>query len=191
VPRVRLFTAAALLISGSALVSAVPASSSSCAGALAEAQALSAPQLESSVTCLINEERAKAGLRSVRFNGRLRQAALSHSQDMVRRGYFEHTSPSGKTFVDRITAAGYTRRARRWLLGENLVWGRDSESTPQAMVDDWMGSPPHRANLLRARFREIGVAAVRGTPVDSSDLNGITVSSEYGFRKRIRPLRRR
>jgi uncharacterized protein YkwD len=147
--------------------------------------------LESSVTCLINEERAKAGLRSVRFNGRLRQAALSHSQDMVRRGYFEHTSPSGKTFVDRITAAGYTRRARRWLLGENLVWGRDSESTPQAMVDDWMGSPPHRANLLRARFREIGVAAVRGTPVDSSDLNGITVSSEYGFRKRIRPLRRR
>jgi uncharacterized protein YkwD len=191
VPRVRLFTAAALLISGSALVSAIPASASNCAGAEAEARALSPTQLESSVTCLINEERAKAGLRSVRSSGRLRQAALSHSQDMVRRGYFEHTSPSGKTFVDRITAAGYLRRARRWLVGENLIWGRGIDSTPEAMVDSWMGSPPHRANLLRARFREIGVAAIRGTPVDSSDLNGVTVSSEYGFRKRIRSLRRR
>jgi uncharacterized protein YkwD len=191
VPRVRPFTAAAILVSGSALVSAIPASSSNCAGAEAEAQALSPTQLEASLTCLINEERAKAGLRSVRSSGRLRQAALRHSRDMVRRGYFEHTSPSGKTFVDRINATGYTRRARRWLLGENLIWGRGTESTPQAMVDDWIGSPPHRANLLRARFREIGVAAVRGTPVDSSDLNGVTVSSEYGFRKRIRPLRRR
>jgi uncharacterized protein YkwD len=191
VPRVRSFTAAALLVSGSALFFAIPASSSNCAGAEAQAQALSPTELESSVTCLINQERAKAGLRFVRPSGRLRQAALSHSQDMVRRGYFEHTSPSGKTFVDRITAAGYTRRARRWLLGENLGWGRGIESTPQAMVDNWMGSPPHRANMLRARFRDIGVAAVRGTPVDSSDLNGVTVSSEYGFRKRIRPLRRR
>jgi uncharacterized protein YkwD len=189
VPRVRPFIAAALLVSGSALVFPIPASSFSCAGA--EAQALSPTQLESSVTCLINKRRAKAGLRSVRSNGRLRQAALSHSQDMVRRGYFKHTSPSGKTFVDRIIATGYTRRARRWLLGENLIWGRGTESTPQAIVDDWMGSPPHRANLLRARFREIGVAAVRGTPVDSSALNGVTVSSEYGFRKRIRRLRRR
>jgi uncharacterized protein YkwD len=191
VPRVRSFTAAALLVSGSALVFAIPASSSNCAGAEAEAQTLSPTELESSVTCLINQERAKAGLRFVRSSGRLRQAALSHSQDMVQRGYFKHTSPSGKTFVDRITAAGYTRRARRWLLGENLIWGRGTESTPQAMVDDWMGSPPHRSNLLRASFRDIGVAAVRGTPVDSSDLNGVTVSSEYGFRKRIRPLRRR
>jgi uncharacterized protein YkwD len=191
VPRVRLFTAAALLVSGSALVLPIPASSFSCAGAEAEAQALSPTQLESSVTCLINKQRAKAGLRSLRSSGRLRQAALSHSQDMVRRGYFKHTSPSGKTFVDRIIATGYTWRARRWLLGENLIWGKGTESTPQAMVDDWMGSPPHRANLLRARFREIGVAAVRGTPVESSDLNGVTVSSEYGFRERIRRLRRR
>jgi uncharacterized protein YkwD len=192
VPRVRSFTAAVLLVSGSALAFAIPASSSNCAGAEAEAQTVSPTELESSVTCLINQERAKAGLRFLRSSGRLRQAALSHSQDMVRRGYFKHTSPSGKTFVDRIIATGYARRARRWLLGENLIWGRSTESsTPQAMVNRWMGSPPHRANLLRARFREIGVAAVRGTPVDSSDLNGVTVSTEYGVRKRIRPLRRR
>ena len=173
------------------MVFPVPASSHSCPGAEAEAQALSAAQLESSLTCLINKRRAKAGLRPVRSSARLREAALSHSRDMVRRGYFKHTSPSGQTFVDRIIATGYTRRARRWLLGENLIWGRDRRSTPRAMVNEWLDSRPHRANLLRARFREIGVAAVRGTPVDSSDPNGVTVSSEYGFRKPIRLRRRR
>ncbi|MGH2983815.1 MAG: CAP domain-containing protein [Solirubrobacterales bacterium] len=192
-PRVRPLIAAALLVTGSALVSAGPAAASNCAGADAEAEALSQTHLESTITCLINEERAKAGLRTVRSSGSLRQAALGHSQDMVQNGYFEHTSPSGQTFTDRITKSGYMRGARRWLVGENLVWGSGSQSTPRAMVDGWMGSPPHRANLLRGRFREVGVAAVRGTPVNASDDGGVTVSSEYGFRtgKRFRALHRR
>ena len=56
-----------------------------------------------------------------------------------------------------------------------------------------MRSPPHRANLLRARFREVGVAAVRGTPFNASDDNGVTISSEYGFRagKRVARAARR
>lgn len=190
-PRVRPLIAAALLVTGSAQVSAAPAASS-CADANAEAKALSQTRLESAVTCLINEQRVKARLRSLRPSGRLRQAALGHSQEMVQEGYFEHTSPSGETFVDRIIGTGYARRARRWLVGENLVWGSGSQSTPQALVGSWMGSPAHRANLLRARFREVGVAAVRGTPVDAADYYGVTISSEYGFRgKRFRPLRRR
>jgi hypothetical protein len=45
-----------------------------------------------------------------------------------------------------------------------------------------MNSPPHRANLLRAQFREIGIAAVVGTPVSRLALTGVTVSSEYGYR---------
>ncbi len=162
-------------------------------GADAEAEALSQTQLESTITCLINEERSKAGLRSVRSSGSLRQAALGHSKDMVQEGYFEHTSPSGETFIDRITNTGYMRGARRWLVGENLVWGSGSQSIPRAIVDSWMGSPSHRANLLRARFREVGVAAVRGTPFNASDDTGVTISSEYGFRagkRGVRALRR-
>jgi uncharacterized protein YkwD len=191
VPRVRPLIAAALLLTGSAQVSTPAASASNCAHANAEARALSQTQLESAVTCLINEQRVKAGLRSLRFSGRLRQAALGHSRDMVQEGYFEHTSPSGETFIDRITRTGYLRGARRWLVGENLIWGGGSQSTPQALVGNWMGSPAHRANLLRARFREVGVAAVRGTPVDAADPSGVTISSEYGFRgKRFRRLRR-
>jgi hypothetical protein len=72
--------------------------------------------------------------------------------------------------------------ARSWTVGENLVWGNGPLSTPQALVTAWMNSPPHRENLLRPAFRELGVAALVGTPVSNSDLTGVTVSSEYGYR---------
>ena len=113
---------------------------------------------------------------------------------MINQGYFEHTSPAGLTFIDRIEATGYMRGARSWVVGENLVWGTGPLSTPQALVTAWMNSPPHRENLLRPTFREIGIAAVAGTPVSSGDLTGVTVSSEYGYRTfaaRARRARRR
>ena len=192
-PRLRHLTVGALVVGASALIAVAPAAASSCVGADAEAEELSQTQLETTVTCLINEERAKAGARPVYANGNLRQAGAAHSYDMVSDGYFEHTSPRGRTFIDRISNTGYMRGARRWLVGENLVWGTGSQSSPQVMVDAWLASPAHRANLLRERFREIGVAAIRGTPYDASEKNGVTISTEYGFRtgKRVRPLRRK
>ena len=190
--RLRHFTAGALLVAASALIAASPAAASSCVGADTEAEGLSQTQLEATVACLINEERARAGVRPVHANGNLREAGANHTHDMLVDGYFEHTSPRGRTFIDRISNTGYMRGARRWLVGENLVWGTGSRSTPQAMVDAWLASPSHRANLLRERFREVGVAAARGTPYDAFDEDGVTVSTEYGFRtgKRFRPLRR-
>lgn len=181
-----------MLAAATALIAASPAAASTCVGAETEAEGLSQTELETALACLINEERAKAGVRPVYANGDLRQAGIGHSQEMVSDGYFEHTSPRGRTFIDRISSTGYMRSARRWLVGENLVWGTGSLSSPQAMVDAWMESPAHRANLLRERFREVGVAAVRGTPYDAYDEGGVTVSTEYGFRagKRVRPLRR-
>jgi uncharacterized protein YkwD len=84
--------------------------------------------------------------------------------------------------VDRIESAGYMRGARSWLVGENLVWGSGELSTPANLVRAWMESPAHRANMLRGRFKEIGIGVQRGTPNDASEFNGVTVSSEYGFR---------
>jgi len=101
---------------------------------------------------------------------------------MISEGYFEHTSPSGLTFIDRIDDTGYMHGARSWQVGENLVWGTGPLSTPLALVAAWMNSPPHRENLLGPAFREIGIAAVAGTPVSRNDLTGVTVSSEYGYR---------
>jgi uncharacterized protein YkwD len=193
VPRLRHLTAGVLAVTATALIAAAPAAASSCVGADIEAAGLAQTELESAVVCLINEQRANAGVRPVRTHGSLRQAAAGHSNEMVQDGYFEHTSPSGRTFIDRISNTGYTRGTRRWLVGENLVWGSGSQSTPQSMVEAWMGSPAHRANLLRGRFREVGVAAARGTPFDAAESNGVTISSEYGFRtgKRVRSLNRK
>ena len=139
-------------------------------------------QMESSITCLINEERTSRGLGAVQPNGDLRDAAISHSNEMVAQQYFEHTSPQGVTFIDRIEATGYMRGARSWIVGENLVWGTGPLSTPQSLVTAWMNSPPHRENLLKPQFREIGVAAVDGTPEGDDGDPGVTVSSEYGTR---------
>ena len=165
-----------------ALVSSAQASAADCGPVDTQVTGLNEVQMESSISCLINDERASYGLQPVTPNSDLRQAALSHSNDMIDHSYFEHTSPSGLTFIDRIEATGYMRSARSWVVGENLVWGTGPLSTPQALVTAWMNSPPHRENLLRPSFREIGVAALAGTPVSGSDLTGVTVSSEYGYR---------
>ncbi len=176
----------AVLLGIAALAALAPAASASanhCPDAETLASLQSVPQIEESVRCLINERRSEAGLPTLRPEGRLSVAAQRHSQDMVDQGYFDHDGPGGDSFIDRIVATGYTRGARSWLVGENLVWGSSSLSTPESMVEAWMNSPSHRANLMRERFRELGIAAVRGTPYDASDPEGITVSSEYGVRK--------
>lgn len=173
------------------LVACSPASASPCPNTNLEVRGLSQSAMEGSIACLINEERAAYGVAPVRTNADLRQAALSHSREMVEQGYFEHTSPAGVTLIDRIAATGYTRGARFWEVGENLVWGSGSLSTPQSLVTSWMNSPPHRENLIRARFREIGIAAVAGTPLSSRDGDGVTVSSEYGYRSFAKKRRKR
>jgi len=164
------------------LATGASASAADCGPVDTQVTGLSQGQMETSIGCLINNERSSFGLRPVRPNADLRQAALSHSNEMVDEGYFEHTSPSGLTFIQRIDATGYLRGARSWVVGENLVWGTGSLGTPRALVDAWMNSPPHRENLLRPTFSEIGIAAVDGTPLSKSDLAGVTVSSEYGYR---------
>lgn len=181
-PRSRL---ASTLICGAlaALVSAAPAAAAHCPNAETLAAEQTLTQVEDSLRCLINERRAEGRLAGVRPDGRLRAAAQRHSEDMVASGYFAHNAPSGDSFIDRIVATGYTRRASSWLVGENLVWGTNTLSTPASMVQAWMDSPSHRANLMRGRFRDLGIAAVRGTPYDATNPEGVTVSSEYGVRK--------
>ena len=88
--------------------------------------------IRASILCLTNAERSQRGLVSLRENPKLRKAALSHSSDMVREGYFSHTAPDGDTFVDRIVNAGYVRRGdgSGWSLGENLAWGTGEHRHP-------------------------------------------------------------
>ena len=170
------------MVAACMLIAGLPASASSCPNTDVQVTGLSTDAMDTSIACLINAQRAAYGVGPVQPNEALRDAALSHSTEMVREGYFEHTSPAGLTFVQRIEGTGYMRGSRSWEVGENLVWGTGPLSTPQSLVTSWMNSPPHRENLLRGRFREIGIAAFVGTPENGSDPTGVTVSSEYGVR---------
>ncbi|MEU1332899.1 sigma-70 family RNA polymerase sigma factor [Streptomyces sp. NPDC005865] len=108
------------------------------------------------VVALVNTERAKAGCGPVRSNAKLATAATNHSNDMAARDYFDHTSPDGKGPGDRITAAGY-----RWsTYGENIARGQQS---PASVMDSWMNSSGHRANILNCDFKEIGVGIHNGS----------------------------
>jgi uncharacterized protein YkwD len=107
--------------------------------------------------CLLNAERARHGLPRLREDAALRRAALRHARDMAERGYFEHESPDGTGPHQRILRAGY-REPR--LTGENLAKGEREAGAPSAIVDGWMHSPGHRANVLRRAFEEIGVGIV-------------------------------
>ena len=136
-------------------------------------------QARAAVLCLLNRERAAHGLRALRGNARLRHAAQGHSRDMARRHYFEHDTPDGRTMVDRVRAAGYLHSGRSWTVGENIAWGSGPFATPAHVVDMWMHSPGHRANILRRAYREIGIGIVRDTPVDGVG-EGATYTTDFG-----------
>ncbi|MEU6271971.1 sigma-70 family RNA polymerase sigma factor [Streptomyces populi] len=108
------------------------------------------------VVALVNKERAAAGCGPVTEDPQLEDAAQAHSADMAARDFFEHTNPDGADPGERITAAGY-----RWsTYGENIAMG---QQTPAAVMDSWMNSPGHRANILNCSFKNIGVGVHKGS----------------------------
>jgi uncharacterized protein YkwD len=131
------------------------------------------------VLCLQDAERHRRGLGSLRAHGALRRAAARHSRDMVRRRYFGHISPDGTNPVGRALASGYSD-ARKIKIGENiLTWS--APLTPAEVMRKWMASPPHRRDILRRRWRDVGIALVRSC---TSGARGITVAVEFGRKYR-------
>ncbi|MGW7269269.1 sigma-70 family RNA polymerase sigma factor [Streptomyces sp. NPDC054864] len=108
------------------------------------------------VTRLANAERAKSGCGPLTLNSKLGDAAQGHSDDMAERDFFDHTNPDGEDPGDRVTAAGY-----KWsTYGENIAAG---QRTPSAVMDSWMNSSGHRANILNCSFKEIGIGYRQGS----------------------------
>jgi uncharacterized protein YkwD len=144
-------------------VAAEAAAAERCPGALDEPADSTVAAAADTVTCLVNAERTKRGLRPLTRDGDLGQAARRHSSDMVHRGFFSHVSPGGSTLGDRLRAAGFGRN-QGWRAGEALGWGTGSLATPNALVDEWLASPSHRHILLDSGFRELGVGIAAGEP---------------------------
>jgi uncharacterized protein YkwD len=109
---------------------------------------------EAAVLRLVNAERAKAGCGDLRSNAILLAVARAHSRDMGVRRYFDHQSQDGRSPFDRMRAAGY----RGGRMGENIAAG---QRTPAAVMDAWMKSPGHRANILNCGYRVIGIGVAK------------------------------
>ena len=99
----------------------------------------------------INRLRARAGVPALALNPKLTAAAQGHADDMAAHGYFSHTGRDGRTFGQRIRAAGY---ADYTALGENIARGQPGW---YAAIASWMRSPGHRANMLSPSFKDIGL----------------------------------
>lgn len=103
-----------------------------------------------------NQQRQAAGLSALSHNGQLSAAAAAKANDMFAKQYWAHTSPEGTQPWSFIKGAGYSYQ----VAGENLA--RDFSVTNE-MMDAWMASPTHRANIMSDRYTEIGIAVVNGT----------------------------
>lgn len=103
-----------------------------------------------------NIQRQNNGLALLLENEKLSAAALAKAQDMFKNQYFEHESPSGIKPGELVSQFGY----KYILAGENLILGNFSDE--KEVVQKWMDSPGHRANILNNRYTEIGVAIIKG-----------------------------
>jgi uncharacterized protein YkwD len=131
------------------------------AGAGNQATALN--QSERSLLSVVNEVRGNHGLRPLKVDPALTRAARSYTATMIRTDLFTHGDMYG-----RLVQSG----ARGPTYGENLAWGVGAYASARHIGRGWMGSPGHRANLLRPGWNRIGLGALRGNFLG---YNGATV----------------
>lgn len=140
--------------------------------------------LESGVLGAINTTRRAHGLVALRLSPALSAAARQHSIEMAKDGYFAHTSVNGGAFDRRIVRYYPSASWRFWSVGENLLWSSPDVDARTAL-QMWMNSPEHRANLLTARWREIGLSAVHvaSAPGAYGGRAVTIVTADFGVRR--------
>lgn len=150
-------------------------------GATEKPPALSAARLEKAIHDSVNRERRARKLKPLVWDGRLAGVARGHSRDMAKRGYFGHDSPEGESFGGRYRKARYicaVRDGKTTYRGAENIWRgaqyasvtvvngaqrfdwRSQAEIARTVVEDWMNSPGHRANILTARLTRQGIGLV-------------------------------
>jgi uncharacterized protein YkwD len=142
----------------------------SCPGA--DVRAASEAAERRAVVCLLNVARERARRARLATAPKLRKAAAHKGQVVVSCGQLSHT-PCGTGPTESLRHAGYQYS---WF-GENLWLGTWGHFTPRQVVDSWLGSPAHRANILRSGFRHFGVARVRANGVFGEPTTAIWVAT--------------
>lgn len=157
---------AALAVLAGPAVSAAQASTA--AGVCPDADLVPArdnlPRVEASVFCLINQTRSHAGLAKLTRSPKLDGSSAWHDGEMLQYRFLSETAPGRTTVLERINRFGYFKGVKNGLYAENVGAGASSNGTPQKLMDAWMASPPHRANILYPNFRDIGIGAILAPP---------------------------
>ena len=139
--------------------------------------------LELGVLTDINTLRAQHHLPALHLSVSLSSAAAAHTREMAADGYFEHESADGTAFWKRIASFYSSRHSSFWAVGENILWASpDIDAT--GALQSWLDSPPHRANMLSTKWREIGIAAVHAdaAPGDYDGQDVTIVTTDFGVR---------
>jgi uncharacterized protein YkwD len=131
--------------------------------------------------CMLARFRERHGLGALRWSAPLAEAARRYASDMVRRGYFSHTTPAGADLSNRLSS--YAGPAPSWWIGEVLAWGAGLRSRPSDVLSRWLHSPPHRRILLNPTARDVGIGMAFGAPVPTAlPRRSVTFVMELGWR---------
>jgi uncharacterized protein YkwD len=154
------------------------------AGAVAQRQTGAMQQLQAGVLAELNAIRHEHGLVPLRSSSSLAAAARQHSVEMATSGYFSHTSANGTTFDKRIARFYPMGRYGFWSVGENLLWS-SPDVDPAGALRMWMNSPEHKANILNAKWRQIGVSAihVESAPGVYAGAPVTIITTDFGVRR--------
>jgi uncharacterized protein YkwD len=175
--------AAALPMPAYALARGAKAQSPSCTYANLRPTSADTASVDAATLCLLNQMRAAHHLLPLRFNHELQAVATTQVSGMVRRDYFSDDSPSGQSPAALIETIPYGAHAASLSTAQDLGWGTLSDATAMGIVAAWMHSPPHRAIILTAEFRDAGVGVAPTVPsVLGRSKHGATYAVELAAR---------
>jgi uncharacterized protein YkwD len=141
-------------------------------------------RLARGITAQLNAFRSAHGLTRLRVSPELTAAAERHSREMAAQGYFAHVSSDGTRFWRRIERYYPMSSTGFWSVGENLYWSA-FDHTASFVVDRWYASRPHRANMEAAKWRDVGVFALRSpdAPGFYGGRDVVIVTLDFGVRR--------
>jgi uncharacterized protein YkwD len=139
-------------------------------------------QARKAIMCLLNQERAEHGLPAFERSKKLQRAAQKHSARMSGGNCFDHECPGEADLVDRLGNVKYLLGSLlSWTCAENIAWGMKSAGTPKAIMDAWMNSAGHRANILNGDLEQVGIGFAKGSPSDGDAPAGM-YTTDFGSR---------
>jgi uncharacterized protein YkwD len=159
--------------------SADAAARATCANAEAPAQELQRKALRKALICLMNKQRQERDLVRLHKNRQLKRAAQRHTNTMVKTDCLLHQCPGEAGIEQRIRRTGYLDEAGRWAYAENT----GCAVTAKAMVNRWLDSDFHRGNVLRRKFRDVGVGVSNQPVASECKPDHATFTAVFAWRK--------